>query len=212
MIPEITRFSVAGSYRRAEEESSDVDFILVTDEPGTVREKLLASLPLSATIGAGDAKLSVTLDLEEQIDADFRFVKEEQFASAIHHFTGSKDHNIRMRQLAKSKGMKISEYGVEDENGAVTTFDSEEQFFAHFGLPFIPPAVRRNGSEIDRIDELAGLVEWQDIRSDLHMHTTWSDGGYSNQRNGGGMSCKRVFTSGHHRSYAILESGKRLDA
>ena len=179
VIPEITRFSVAGSYRRAEEESSDVDFILVTDEPGTVREKLLASLPLSATIGAGDAKLSVTLDLEEQIDADFRFVKEEQFASAIHHFTGSKDHNIRMRQLAKSKGMKISEYGVEDENGAVTTFDSEEQFFAHFGLPFIPPAVRRNGSEIDRIDELAGLVEWQDIRSDLHMHTTWSDGGYS---------------------------------
>ena len=179
VIPEITRFSVAGSYRRAEEESSDVDFILVTDEPGTVREKLLASLPLSATIGAGDAKLSVTLDLEEQIDADFRFVKEEQFASAIHHFTGSKDHNIRMRQLAKSKGMKISEYGVEDENGAVTTFDSEEQFFAHFGLPFIPPAVRRNGSEIDRLDELAGLVEWQDIRSDLHMHTTWSDGGYS---------------------------------
>lgn len=179
VIPEITRFSVAGSYRRAEEESSDVDFILVTDEPGTVREKLLASLPLSATIGAGDAKLSVTLDLEEQIDADFRFVKEEQFASAIHHFTGSKDHNIRMRQLAKSKGMKISEYGVEAENGAVTTFDSEEQFFAHFGLPFIPPAVRRNGSEIDRLDELAGLVEWQDIRSDLHMHTTWSDGGYS---------------------------------
>ncbi len=179
VIPEITRFSVAGSYRRAEEESSDVDFILVTDEPGTVREKLLASLPLSATIGAGDAKLSVTLDLEEQIDADFRFVKEEQFASAIHHFTGSKDHNIRMRQLAKSKGMKISEYGVEDENGAVTTFDSEEQFFAHFDLPFIPPAVRRNGSEIDRIEELAGLVEWQDIRSDLHMHTTWSDGGYS---------------------------------
>lgn len=178
-IPEITRFSVAGSYRRAEEESSDVDFILVTDEPGAVREKLLATLPLSATIGAGDAKLSVTLDLEEQIDADFRFVKEEQFASAIHHFTGSKDHNIRMRQLAKSKGMKISEYGVEDENGAVTTFDSEEQFFAHFGLPFIPPAVRRNGSEIDRIDELAGLVNWQDIRSDLHMHTTWSDGGYS---------------------------------
>ena len=156
VIPEITRFSVAGSYRRAEEESSDVDFIIVTDEPGIVREKLLASLPLSATIAAGDAKLSVTLDLEEQIDADFRFVKEEQFASAIHHFTGSKDHNIRMRQLAKSKGMKISEYGVEDENGAVTTFDSEEQFFAHFDLPFIPPAVRRNGSEIDRIDELAG--------------------------------------------------------
>ncbi|MEK5039192.1 DNA polymerase/3'-5' exonuclease PolX [Sporosarcina sp. FSL K6-3457] len=178
-IPEITRFSVAGSYRRTEEQSSDVDFIIVTDKPSVVREKLLASLPLSATIGAGDAKLSVTLDLEEQIDADFRFVKEEQFATAIHHFTGSKDHNVRMRQLAKSRGLKISEYGVEDEEGAVTTFESETEFFAHFDLPFIPPALRRNGSEIDRVEELAGLIALEDIRSDLHMHTTWSDGGYS---------------------------------
>ncbi len=178
-IPEITRFSVAGSYRRAEEESSDVDFIVVTDEPGTVREKLLAALPLAATIAAGDAKLSVTLDLEDQMDADFRFVTDEQFASAIHHFTGSKDHNIRMRQLAKSKGLKISEYGVEDENGQITTFNSEEQFFAHFDLPFIPPAVRGTGREIDRIEELDDLIELQDIRSDFHMHTTWSDGGYS---------------------------------
>lgn len=178
-IPEISRFSVAGSYRRTEEESSDVDFIIVTDAPSIVREKLLEVLPLAATIAAGDAKLSVTLDLDEQIDADFRFVIAEQFASAIHHFTGSKDHNVRMRQLAKSKGMKISEYGVEHEDGSVTTFESEEQFFAYFDLPFIPPAVRKNGSEIDRVDELAGLVAIEDIRSDLHMHTTWSDGAYS---------------------------------
>lgn len=178
-IPEITQYSVAGSYRRTEEQSSDVDFIIVTDKPVVVREKLLASLPLAAIIAAGDAKLSVTLDLEEQIDADFRFVKAEQFASAIHHFTGSKDHNVRMRQLAKSRGLKISEYGVEDEDGAVTTFESEEQFFAHFNLPFIPPALRRNGSEIDRVDEIAELITVEDIRSDLHMHTTWSDGGYS---------------------------------
>ena len=80
--------SVAVSYRRTEEESSDVDFILVTSEPAIVREKLLDSLPLLGTIAAGDAKLSVTLDLEDPIDADFRFVKEEQFATAIHHFTG----------------------------------------------------------------------------------------------------------------------------
>jgi len=179
LIPEITHFSVAGSYRRTEEESSDVDFIIVTDEPAIVRGKLLSSLPLLATIAAGDSKLSVTLDLDEAIDADFRFVKAEQFASAIHHFTGSKDHNVKMRQLAKSRGMKISEYGVENEDGSITTFETEKQFFAHFGLPFIPPAVRRNGREIDRADELPGLVGLEDIRSDLHMHTTWSDGAYS---------------------------------
>ena len=178
-IHEVQRFSVAGSYRRTEEESSDVDFIIVTEEPAIVREKLLVTLPLLDTIAAGDAKLSITLDLEDPIDADFRFVKAEQFASAIHHFTGSKDHNVRMRQLAKSRGQKISEYGVEEENGEVTTFETEEQFFAHFDLPFIPPALRQDGREIDRIEEIPSLVAVEDIRSDLHMHTTWSDGGYS---------------------------------
>lgn len=178
-IDEVKRFSVAGSYRRTEEESSDVDFIIVTEEPAIVRERLLATLPLLDTIAAGDAKLSITLDLEDPIDADFRFVKVEQFASAIHHFTGSKDHNVRMRQLAKSRGQKISEYGVEEENGEVTTFETEEQFFAHFGLAFIPPALRQDGREIDRIEEIPSLVTLEDIRSDLHMHTTWSDGGYS---------------------------------
>lgn len=178
-IPEVNRFSVAGSYRRTEEESSDVDFIIVTEEPAIVREKLLTTLPLLDTIAAGDAKLSITLDLEDPMDADFRFVKAEQFASAIHHFTGSKDHNVRMRQLAKSRGQKISEYGVEEENGEMTTFETEEQFFAHFDLPFIPPALRQDGREIDRVGEISGLVALEDIRSDLHMHTTWSDGAYS---------------------------------
>lgn len=178
-IEEITRFQVAGSFRRTEEESSDVDFILVTESPAVVREKLLASLPLLDTIAAGDAKLSVMLDVENPIDADFRFVTESQFATAIHHFTGSKDHNVRLRQLAKSKGLKISEYGVEDENGLVTTFESETQFFNHFDLPFIPPTLRQNGQEIDRVDEIPGLITMEDIRSDLHMHTTWSDGAYS---------------------------------
>ena len=178
-IPEISRFSVAGSYRRSEEESSDVDFIIVTTEPAIVRKKLIENLPITGIIAAGDAKLSITLDWEEAIDADFRFVTEKQFATAIHHFTGSKNHNIRMRQIAKSKGLKISEYGVENEAGDVETFTSEEAFFAHFDLPFIPPALRMDGSEIERTDEISGLLTLEDIRSDLHMHTTWSDGGYS---------------------------------
>lgn len=180
-VEEITKFSVAGSFRRTEEESSDVDFIIVTEEPAIVREKLLDSLSILNTIASGDAKLSVTLDLEDPISADFRFVKDNQFASAIHHFTGSKDHNVRMRQLAKSKGMKISEYGVEHEDGTVKTFDTEEQFFNHFDLPFISPELRQNGTELDRIEDLPGLISLADIQSDLHMHTTWSDGAYSIQ-------------------------------
>jgi len=84
-----------------------------------------------------------------------------------------------MRQLAKSRKQKISEYGVEDEAGHVQTFSSEKEFFAHFDLPFIPPSIRKDGTELDRTDEIAKLVTPELIRSDLHMHTTWSDGGYS---------------------------------
>lgn len=179
LIGGIEKFHVAGSYRRREEESSDVDWIIVTKKPGEVREQLLMALPVEKVIAAGDAKLSVTLDTANPIDADFRFVTEEQCATALHHFTGSAAHNVRMRQLAKSRRMKISEYGVEDEQGKVHTFSSEKEFFAHFDLPFIPPSIRRDGAEIDRIDEIPGLVTPEQIRSDLHMHTTWSDGGFS---------------------------------
>ena len=84
-----------------------------------------------------------------------------------------------MRQLAKSMNKKISEYGVEQEDGTVVTFESEEAFFAHFDLPFIPPTVRESGKELDRLDELENLVTLEDIVSDLHMHTTWSDGAHS---------------------------------
>lgn len=178
-IEEISKYSAAGSYRRTKEQSSDMDFILVTDTPASVRENLLKLLPVKETIAAGDAKLSVTLELDDLIDVDFRFVTDAQYASALHHFTGSKDHNVKMRQLAKSRGEKISEYGVEQEDGTVLTFESEEDFFAHFDLPFIPPNLRQNGREIDRIKELDGLVTLSDIRGDFHMHTTASDGGYS---------------------------------
>jgi len=115
LIDEIQKYQVAGSHRRREEESSDVDWILVTEQPQIVREKILAALPIEKVIAAGDAKLSISLDTEHPIDADFRFVTEDQFATALHHFTGSAAHNIRMRQLAKSRKQKISEYGVEDE-------------------------------------------------------------------------------------------------
>lgn len=178
-IPEILRYEVTGSYRRTEEESSDVDFIIVTDEATVVREKLLEALPHSFIQGAGDAKLSMTLDVDEAIDVDFRFVHANQFATAIHHFTGSKEHNVRMRQLAKERGEKISEYGVENEDGTVKTFESEEAFFTHFNLPFIPPSMRKNGSELDRVEEIANIVRLEDICGDFHMHTTWSDGAHS---------------------------------
>lgn len=178
-LPEVELFSVAGSFRRVAETSKDVDFIVATKEYEVVREAILTRLAILETVAAGDTKVSVVLDREEPVSVDFRLVTREEFATALHHFTGSKDHNVRMRQLAKSMGKKISEYGVEQEDGTVVTFESEEAFFAHFNLPYIPPTVRESGKELDRLDELSGLVKLEDIVADLHMHTTWSDGAHS---------------------------------
>ncbi|MER1987065.1 MAG: DNA polymerase/3'-5' exonuclease PolX [Solibacillus sp.] len=175
----VQKFSVAGSFRRVKETSKDIDFIVATAAPEAVREALLTRLVVLETVAAGDTKVSVILDREEPVSVDFRLVSLEEYATALHHFTGSKDHNVRMRQLAKAQGKKISEYGVEQLDGTVQTFDSEEAFFAHFDLPFIPPTVRESGKELDRLDELAGLVTLADIKSDLHLHTTWSDGAHS---------------------------------
>lgn len=178
-MSEVKRFSVAGSFRRVSETSKDIDFIVATDYCVEVREKLLSALAISEVIAAGDTKISMILDLAEPVSVDFRLVSDAEYPTALHHFTGSKDHNVRMRQIAKARGEKISEYGVEQEDGSVLTFESETAFFEHFDLPFIPPAIRMGGKEFDRLEELSGLVSVSDIVSDLHMHTTWSDGGHS---------------------------------
>lgn len=178
-ITAIEKFSVAGSYRRVKEASKDIDFIIATEFPIEVREELLKVLPILKVIAAGDTKVSITLDVENEVDVDFRLVNMDQFASALNHFTGSKDHNIKMRQIAKDQGKKISEYGVEIEDGTVQHFKTEEEFYAFFDLPFIPPTVREDGSEFTKLEQLSQLVKLEDIKADLHMHTTWSDGAYS---------------------------------
>lgn len=178
-IESIERFSIAGSFRRTRETSKDLDFVIATDSPEEVRKQLLDELNIKEIVGAGDTKVSVMLDLDELVSVDFRMVKNHEYITTLHHFTGSKDHNVRMRQLAKEQGKKISEYGVEQPDGSVVTFQSEEEFFAHFGLPYIPPSVRESGKELDRLDELDELVTIEDMKADLHMHTTWSDGAHS---------------------------------
>ncbi|MDF2085617.1 DNA polymerase/3'-5' exonuclease PolX [Bacillus pseudomycoides] len=179
-IQEIVRFSRAGSLRRVRETVKDLDFIIATAEPAAVREHLLQFDNMIEVIASGDTKVSVRLQYEYDISIDFRLVKPEEFITTLHHFTGSKDHNVRMRQIAKDKGEKISEYGVENlETGEVKAFETEEAFFAHFGLPFIPPEVREDGKEVELIKEYPNLIQFSDIQGDLHMHTTWSDGAFS---------------------------------
>ncbi|OIK12943.1 DNA polymerase/3'-5' exonuclease PolX [Bacillus sp. MUM 13] len=176
----IIRFSRAGSLRRMRETIKDLDFIISSDKPDEIKEQLLALSGIKQVIAAGETKVSVVLDYEYDVSVDFRIVKDNEFITTLHHFTGSKDHNVRMRQLAKERGEKISEYGVEiDETGEVLSFQSEEEFYKHFGLPFIPPELREDGTEVDHYKADEPLISSSDISGDLHMHTTWSDGAYT---------------------------------
>ncbi|MGN1402545.1 MAG: DNA polymerase/3'-5' exonuclease PolX [Bacillus sp. (in: firmicutes)] len=178
-IAAVERFSRAGSLRRMRETVKDLDFIIATNDVNAVKEKLLAMPNVKTVIGAGDTKVSVILQYRYDVSVDFRMVKPIEFATTLHHFTGSKDHNVKLRQMAKERGEKISEYGVENiETGEIQTFDSEAAFFAHFGMPYIPPELREDGTEIDTYNPETQLMP-EDIKGDLHMHSTWSDGAYS---------------------------------
>ncbi|KKB34818.1 DNA polymerase/3'-5' exonuclease PolX [Bacillus thermotolerans] len=176
----IHKFSRAGSLRRLRETIKDLDFIIAAGDPLLVKEQLLALPRIKEVIASGETKVSLVLEGEWDVGVDFRIVSKEEFASTLHHFTGSKDHNVRMRQLAKERGEKISEYGVEStETGEVKTFQTEEAFYHYFGLPWIPPEIREDGSEVEAFTDEGSLLKLSDIRGDLHMHTTWSDGAYS---------------------------------
>ena len=176
----IKEFSRAGSLRRMRETVKDLDFIIAAEDPQIVKEQIMNLPDIKESSAAGDTKISLIFLYEWEVSVDFRIVQPEEFPTALHHFTGSKDHNVRMRQIAKERGEKISEYGVENaETGEMMTFVSEEEFFGHFGLPWIPPELREDGKEIDTYSNDYGLIELKDIQGDLHMHSTWTDGAYS---------------------------------
>jgi len=179
-MKDVKRFSIAGSMRRMRETVKDLDFIIATEQPEVVKEQLLQLADIKEVIASGDTKVSVVIEDHYDVSVDFRMIRDDAFATTLHHFTGSKDHNVAMRQLAKARGEKISEYGVENiETGEVTTFDSEKAFFKHFDLYEIPPEVREAKGEIETFKQPHPLVTLDDIKGDLHMHTTWSDGAQS---------------------------------
>jgi DNA polymerase (family 10) len=176
----IEKFSKAGSIRRMQETIKDLDFIIATNAPEKVRDQLLAIPALSDVIASGDTKVSVQLRYEFEVSVDFRLVKPAEFATTLHHFTGSKDHNVKMRQLAKERGEKISEYGVENlETNEIKTFETEAEFYEYFNLPHFSPEIREDGSEVDLFHKDMKLIGIEDIKGDLHMHSTWSDGAYT---------------------------------
>ncbi|MGM0558474.1 MAG: DNA polymerase/3'-5' exonuclease PolX [Myxococcota bacterium] len=173
----LRRIAIAGSIRRGRETVGDIDILVTTDEPETLITTFVALPQIDEVLASGDTKTSVRL--VDGLQVDVRIVDEEVFGSALHYFTGSKEHHIQLRTRAKRAGLKISEYGVfrveDDERLASRT---EEDVFEALDLPYIPPEIREGLGEIETAEdgELPALLEASQVRGDVHMHTTESDG------------------------------------
>jgi len=178
----VLRVELAGSIRRMKETIKDVDLVAATHHPVQVGERIVSCPDVVEVINQGETKVTVRVDADGIVlPVDVRLVKPEQFASSLHHFTGSKEHNVRIRQRAKQMGMRVNEYGVlEEETGKVVTYEDEAGFFAYLNLPYIPPELREDRGEIEAADAgmLPSLITRQNIRGDLHMHTRYSDGSH----------------------------------
>ncbi len=176
-IEDINQYQVAGSFRRMKEMSKDLDYIISTEEPTKVQQALLEFPDIKEQIAVGQTKVSLDLQIEDDvIGVDFRLIQPEAFYHTLQHFTGSKDHNIKIRQLAKQKNEKVSEYGIEEANGNIITYQSEKEIYDHFNVSYIPPTMREDGIEFDK--DIQDIIQLEDINGDIHMHTTYSDGAF----------------------------------
>jgi len=167
--------SLAGSIRRCNEVIKDIDIVASAKDPLSFAD-FFVSLPEVRDITArGETKVSIVF--ESGVNGDLRIVSEKEFPYALHHFTGSKEHNIAMRGRAKRMGIKMNEYGLFRETSIIPC-ESENDIFTALGLSFIPPELRENMGEIEAAEsgELPVLVEGKDIRGLLHIHTSASDG------------------------------------
>jgi DNA polymerase (family X) len=174
----VERVDVAGSARRMKETVGDLDLVASSREPEVVAARLVAFPSVAEVLGRGDTRTSVRLASGVQVD--LRVVAPEDHATALHHLTGSKAHHVRLRGLARERGLSLSEYGLARlDGGTPVKVASEEELYAALGLPFIPPELREDAGELEAAlaGELpADLVRQEDVRGMVHCHTVWSDG------------------------------------
>jgi DNA polymerase (family 10) len=173
----VKEIEVAGSLRRRRETVGDIDILVTSRQPDVVMETFVRAPQVAQVLSRGPTRSSVVLTIGLQ--ADLRVVEPDAYGAALQYFTGSKEHNVALRERAVRKGLKINEYGVwrVKDNRRVAGRD-EAGVYRAAGLRWIPPELREDQGEIDAAarDRLPRLIEASDIRGDLHLHTTWSDG------------------------------------
>ncbi|MBI4440937.1 DNA polymerase/3'-5' exonuclease PolX [Candidatus Woesearchaeota archaeon] len=177
---EVKQIAIAGSMRRMSQAVGDIDILVTSNKPGPIMDTFTTLPEVKAVLAKGSTKSTVILNAG--IQADVRVIPEESFGAALQYFTGSKDHNIALRNIAIRKGYKLSEYGLFDKKtGRTVAGSTEEGVYKKLGLSYVEPEMRENRGEIEHAQrrKLPCLVTKADIKGDLHMHTTYSDGEHS---------------------------------
>jgi DNA polymerase (family X) len=177
LVPGVVECEIAGSLRRYADTAKDIDLVLATDDPGSVADGF-ASLEWVAEVESrGDTK--VTCIAHDGTRVELRMVDPGLFGNLLQHLSGSKDHNVALREAAVKAGLKVSEYGIEElATGEVMRTRDEAEVYQRLGMDWVPPELRENRGEIEaaRAHALPDLVTLDQIRGDLHSHTDWSDG------------------------------------
>jgi DNA polymerase (family 10) len=176
--PATVDVSEAGSARRRRETFRDLDVIATSTDPPALTAHFVALPGVVEVVAHGDTKATVVTGQGHRLD--LRVVPPESYGDLLQHFTGSKEHNVALREEAQRRGLSVSEYGVTVvETGEVRTFRTEEELYGFLGYAFIPPELRENAGELEaaRTGDLPALVELADLRGELHCHSTWSADG-----------------------------------
>jgi DNA polymerase (family 10) len=187
-VPGVQKAEYAGSLRRGKETIGDVDIVVATHDPAPVMKAFLAQGDIAQVLGAGDTKSSVQLNSGLQVDV--RVIEPRVWGTAMQYFTGSQQHSIKLREIAQKKGLTLNEYAVSKLGGKDSadteggeTFDNEPAVYARLGLAYIVPEMREDRGEVEKALELGpnrtlmpDLIQLKDMKGDLQMHTTWSDG------------------------------------
>jgi DNA polymerase (family 10) len=176
-LPGVVQADVAGSLRRMRESIGDIDLLVASEDSAPVMEAF-GSLPyVDRVLSRGDTKSSVLTTKGLQVD--LRVVEPKVWGAALQYFTGSKAHNVHIREMAVRKGLKLSEYGLfRVKSGRLVVAETEEEVYERLGLPWIPPTLREDRGEVEAAlkDDLPVLVQQRDIKGDLHTHTNLTDG------------------------------------
>lgn len=171
----LKQIELAGSIRRWKETVKDIDILAISSDPQKAMDVFAGMVRVNEVLLKGITKTSI---IYEGVHVDLRVVEEDSFGAAMAYFTGSKAHNIKLREMAVRKGFKLNEYGIFDKNGEKMGGKREADVYRILGLPFIPPELREDMGEIEAglKGDLPVLVERSDLMGDLHVHSTWSDG------------------------------------